>query len=747
MNFIIKSTNILFRIVFLVIASFITSCSYAQMFTNIRATQAMTISAMTESKDGHIWFASGKTLYHFDGEVIYPIPSTELDDAGAINYIYCNNAGLILVGSERGLISYDPEQESFETDNSFNGTKVRTILEAGKAEWIVTSKGIYRNRELLSEKQDFRYASVSGNRLYATTSEEIMVYDITSCKCIDKIHLDRYITCVLGDDKGGVTIGTSDGVYSYDAKSKKITDIACGLPVVKCLTRDANGVLMAGCDGGLYELGKEVKHIVHDARNSSSIAGNVIWCMKEDRVGNIWFGTDNGIAVKTNSQSMCIYPLFYITKGGQGNQIYCILKDSKDRLWLGGSDGIVGVDKFNSAAQSYIWYEMNSTDHPIPHNRIRMFYEDPVWGIWACTDGGLLHLDETAMQWSCYRISEDTHNWVYGIERESDALVVRTFDGVYRVRPEGDSLSVLQRVDAKPNIDNMYVSAFIGDTEWKITPNGVKVNNGATSRDIDLPEKFVSIFYDASDNLLYLGGSDKFAIINPDLFINSEQNAVWFNPDAHYAEENNDSAIMRRMTIIIVCIVIALVAVIILYFVQQSRHKKERERRQALLRSAMEKMEVLENDNVSLLQQLRLQQLTNQSMNGNADKTDSTEVTNADEQFMIRVTQIIEENIDNPDLTVVMLSEMMGVSGKQLYRKIKQYTDLTAVEYLRKVRLKKASLLLTNDKFTINEVMYMVGFSNPSYFSRSFASEYGMPPTEYRVESKKNKSHYEVTNK
>lgn len=97
------------------------------------------------------------------------------------------------------------------------------------------------------------------------------------------------------------------------------------------------------------------------------------------------------------------------------------------------------------------------------------------------------------------------------------------------------------------------------------------------------------------------------------------------------------------------------------------------------------------------------------------------------------MNRIIEQNLDAPDLSVTTLSEAMNMSSKQLYRKIKQCTDLTAVEYIRKQRLQRAALLLTNQKFTINEVMYMVGFSNPSYFSRSFAAEFGMTPTEYRM--------------
>lgn len=150
-----------------------------------------------------------------------------------------------------------------------------------------------------------------------------------------------------------------------------------------------------------------------------------------------------------------------------------------------------------------------------------------------------------------------------------------------------------------------------------------------------------------------------------------------------------------------------------------------------IMKDSRGKMAKLECDKSSLQQQLHLQQLSAQSQNNDEEKSDD-EVVSVNDQFIIKVTRIIEENIDNPELSVSLLSEKLGISSKQLYRRVKQCTDLTAVEYIRKLRLQKAALLLKNPEFTINEVMYMVGFSNPSYFSRSFASEYGMPPSEWR---------------
>ena len=106
-------------------------------------------------------------------------------------------------------------------------------------------------------------------------------------------------------------------------------------------------------------------------------------------------------------------------------------------------------------------------------------------------------------------------------------------------------------------------------------------------------------------------------------------------------------------------------------------------------------------------------------------------VHSPDEKLLANVTQLIEENMDDSEFSVQRLSELTDVAARQLHRKIKQLTGYTPVEYIRSIRIKKAALLLQQQKFTVAEVMYMVGFSNASYFSKCFQSEFGMSPKVY----------------
>ncbi|NGM65830.1 helix-turn-helix domain-containing protein [Sphingobacterium sp. SGR-19] len=111
-----------------------------------------------------------------------------------------------------------------------------------------------------------------------------------------------------------------------------------------------------------------------------------------------------------------------------------------------------------------------------------------------------------------------------------------------------------------------------------------------------------------------------------------------------------------------------------------------------------------------------------------------------DEQLLNKITQVIEDAIDDSDFSVQRLADEAGVSAKQLYRKIKQLTGHTPVTYIRTVRMKKAALLLRQRKFTVAEVMYMVGYSNASYFSKCFQEEFGTTPKNYMEQQDRNTS-------
>ena len=102
-----------------------------------------------------------------------------------------------------------------------------------------------------------------------------------------------------------------------------------------------------------------------------------------------------------------------------------------------------------------------------------------------------------------------------------------------------------------------------------------------------------------------------------------------------------------------------------------------------------------------------------------------------DDKFLKQMTQIIEENMSNSDLSVNFLAEQLGISRSGLFAKIKTLADITPNEMIQVVRLKRAAKLLREGKYLVSEVGYMVGFSNPSYFTKCFQKQFGIKPGDY----------------
>lgn len=115
---------------------------------------------------------------------------------------------------------------------------------------------------------------------------------------------------------------------------------------------------------------------------------------------------------------------------------------------------------------------------------------------------------------------------------------------------------------------------------------------------------------------------------------------------------------------------------------------------------------------------------------------DATHAATGDERFIEKVMNIIESNVSDPDFGVEQLCRSVGMSTTHLYRKLKSTTHLSANEIIKKYRIKKASLLLQNKEGNISEIMYVVGFSSLSYFSKCFRKEYGVSPKDYQQQAK-----------
>jgi len=99
-------------------------------------------------------------------------------------------------------------------------------------------------------------------------------------------------------------------------------------------------------------------------------------------------------------------------------------------------------------------------------------------------------------------------------------------------------------------------------------------------------------------------------------------------------------------------------------------------------------------------------------------------------EFLKKITALIEENISNEQFGVSELAHDVGMSRSNLLRKVKKLTKKSASQFIREVRLNRAMEMLRQDSWNVSEVSYKVGFSSTSYFIKCFRDLYGYPPGE-----------------
>lgn len=107
-------------------------------------------------------------------------------------------------------------------------------------------------------------------------------------------------------------------------------------------------------------------------------------------------------------------------------------------------------------------------------------------------------------------------------------------------------------------------------------------------------------------------------------------------------------------------------------------------------------------------------------------------ITSRDEEFIRKIISLIEENYSRPDFNVEKLVELSSCGRTVFYNKIKSFTGLSPVEFLRQMRLKIAARYLLTPGYNVSEVAYLCGFNDEKYFRKCFRDLYGMTPTEYR---------------
>ena len=99
---------------------------------------------------------------------------------------------------------------------------------------------------------------------------------------------------------------------------------------------------------------------------------------------------------------------------------------------------------------------------------------------------------------------------------------------------------------------------------------------------------------------------------------------------------------------------------------------------------------------------------------------------------MDQLYEIIRQEYANPDLTIDVLGQRLGLSANYISRIFKAITGDSLHSSLTSIRMERARELLSTTDHSVSRISEMVGIENGNYFYTLFKRAFGLTPTEYR---------------
>lgn len=385
-----KSLTALSRVSMAIAMLFITIALHAQRFVNTTLDGAQAVYAITQDTSGVVWLGTDNGLYSYDGYLDYRhfashtfshVSINALGFEGSMLYLATGN-GMLKFDTQQGIYASAPAMESDGDKGRKKVARELRVLDM-KGRKDAFGNDVYA---ILHTQKGLLVGSLAGLRL----NQRQILLTPGAQPLVNALAYDAKRHCYW--------IGTEGALYCADQALQNFSKIAAlDGNSVKCLDEDQDGNLYIGTDNGLYRMAmnNSLEHFVHDSRNEATIPNNIVWSCYVDKWQNVWIGTDHGLSRLSTHTYYRFTSLDKITFSGEGNCLHAILQTRSGDWWMGGTNGLihyaegVRVQGTTSEYQNVVWYKQNNPSAPLAHNRVRKIYEDKEGDVWICTDHGI----------------------------------------------------------------------------------------------------------------------------------------------------------------------------------------------------------------------------------------------------------------------------------------------------------------------------------------------------------------------
>lgn len=487
-------------------------------FKNITSEDGLsqgTVETIIQDDQGYIWLGTNDGLCRYNGyEFKIYKHDEELENSITNNYIVDikqDNSGNIWGGTAIGLSKIDTKTDLItnynmnDEEKSLSHYNIGDILITKSGDVLVgTSDGL----NIYNEKKDEFY------RIFNKDS------DLSS----------QFIRSLAEDENQNIWVATNNGIDKIDIKNNKnMISFKTGHGKfdisendIYVVRYDPKGYIWAGAlKEGLNRIDintNEVKQYKNDDRDEKSLPGNYVKDILRDSSGNLWVGTDNGLA-KYNEQTenFATYKNKIYDKTSLVNdEVFSIQEDESGLIWVG---TYAGISMFDPNTNIEHYKKDPFDENSISDNSIHGIYEDKDGLLWVGTNSkgvnvinrknyNVKHLNKTSKD---YPISDDNINDIVGIDNK---IFIATKNGLNEVDKDLKTINIYNTEDG---ICNNNITALFADSKknvWIGTANGISVLNTNTNEIIDITDiltnhniedQYIKVIYEDSKGNYWVG--------------------------------------------------------------------------------------------------------------------------------------------------------------------------------------------------------------------------------------------------
>ncbi len=303
-----------------------------------------------------------------------------------ISDIFKDNAGIIWIGTSKGLDKYDPLTQQF----------VSVPLPVPKEQFSV-----YRIASHIADDPqdpDMLWICVSGVGLYHynTQTGDFKLYTHHTGK---ESHLpDDNVYVIYFDGSGMGWLGCRSGLFQFDPVTKKATPFQLtsnpNLKGIHTIFEDGNkNIWLASHSTGIHKINRstnQVTSFTYNPQGPTSLPDNRIFCMMQDSYGKIWVGTQNrGMCSYDPSSGKFEYFLHEQNNSSSipDNGVYDLYQDAQHRMWIATENGFAYMDMATKQIHNF------STKDGLCNNSVFSITPDENNLLWLATNNGLSHFD------------------------------------------------------------------------------------------------------------------------------------------------------------------------------------------------------------------------------------------------------------------------------------------------------------------------------------------------------------------